>query len=52
VFDPTKPDGTPQKLLDVSRLADLGWRANIELATGLKTTYDWYVAESAAPPCP
>jgi GDP-L-fucose synthase len=46
-FDPTKPDGTPQKLLDVSRLADLGWRASIDLATGLKTTYDWYVAESA-----
>lgn len=48
VFDPTQPDGTPQKLLDVSRLADLGWRASIDLATGLKTTYDWYVAESAA----
>ena len=47
-FDPTKPDGTPQKLLDVSRLAALGWRAQIDLATGLKTTYDWYVAESAA----
>lgn len=47
-FDPTKPDGTPQKLLDVSRLAGLGWRAQIDLPTGLKTTYDWYVAESAA----
>jgi GDP-L-fucose synthase len=41
-FDPTQPDGTPQKLLDVSRLADLGWRASIDLATGLKTTYAWY----------
>jgi GDP-L-fucose synthase len=48
VFDATKPDGTPQKLLDVSRLAALGWRAQIDLPTGLKTTYDWYVAESAA----
>lgn len=47
-FDPTKPDGTPQKLLDVSRLAQLGWWASIDLATGLKTTYDWYVAESGA----
>lgn len=47
-FDPTQPDGTPQKLLDVSRLADLGWRAGIDLPTGLKTTYDWYVAESEA----
>jgi GDP-L-fucose synthase len=47
VFDPTQPDGTPQKLLDVSRLADLGWRASIDLATGLRTTYGWYVTESA-----
>ncbi len=47
VFDPTQPDGTPQKLLDVSRLADLGWRASIDLAEGLKTTYAWYGAESA-----
>ncbi|MER2582338.1 MAG: GDP-L-fucose synthase [Candidatus Competibacter sp.] len=45
-FDPSKPDGTPQKLLDVSRLADLGWRASIDLATGLKTAYAWYVADS------
>ena len=47
-FDLTKPDGAPQKLFDVSRLADLGWRARIDLPTGLKTTYAWYVAESAA----
>ncbi len=45
-FDPTKPDGTPQKLLDVSRLADLDWRASIDLATGLKATYAWYVEQS------
>ncbi|MCC6135416.1 MAG: GDP-L-fucose synthase [Gammaproteobacteria bacterium] len=44
-FDPTQPDGTPQKLLDVSRLAGLGWRAGIDLATGLKATYDWYISE-------
>ncbi len=44
-YDPTKPDGTPQKRLDVSRLAELGWRASIDLATGLKTTYDGYVME-------
>jgi len=48
-FDPTKPDGTPQKLLDVSRLHALGWRAGIDLAAGLQTTYAWYVAESEAP---
>ena len=41
-YDPTKPDGTPQKLLDVSRLAGLGWRARIDLATGLRETYAWY----------
>lgn len=46
-FDPTQSDGAPQKLLDVSRLTDLGWRASIDLATGIKATYDWYVAESA-----
>ena len=41
-YDATKPDGTPQKLLDVSRLAGLGWRARIDLATGLRETYAWY----------
>ncbi len=40
--DPTKPDGTPQKQLDVSRLAGLGWRAHLDLATGLRETYAWY----------
>ncbi|MFP3564933.1 GDP-L-fucose synthase family protein [Paraburkholderia sp. SIMBA_030] len=38
-FDASKPDGTPQKLLDVSKLADLGWRAKIGLEDGLATTY-------------
>ncbi len=41
-YDPTKPDGTPQKQLDVSRLAGLGWRARLDLATGLRETYAWY----------
>jgi GDP-L-fucose synthase len=43
VQDPTKPDGTPQKLLDVSRLADLGWRASIGLREGIADTYGWYL---------
>jgi GDP-L-fucose synthase len=43
VFDETKPDGTPQKLLDVSRLHDLGWRHSIELDDGIRTTYQWYL---------
>lgn len=43
VQDPSKPDGTPQKLLDVSRLSDLGWRAETALRDGIKTTYGWYL---------
>ncbi len=42
VFDPSKPDGMPQKLLDVSRLHDLGWRHSIDLRDGIETTYAWY----------
>jgi GDP-L-fucose synthase len=44
VFDASKPDGTPRKLLDVSRLHALGWRHSIELLDGIKSTYEWYVA--------
>ena len=43
VFDATKPDGTPRKLMDVSRLAALGWRASISLEDGLRDTYGWFV---------
>jgi GDP-L-fucose synthase len=42
-FDPTKPDGTPRKLLDVSRLNELGWRPRISLEAGLKGTYSWFI---------
>jgi GDP-L-fucose synthase len=42
-FDTTKPDGTPRKLLDVTRLRDLGWRHRIELSEGIRTAYDWYL---------
>jgi GDP-L-fucose synthase len=48
VFDPSKPDGTPRKLLDVSRLATLGWRAQIPLREGIEQTYRWYKAVSAS----
>jgi GDP-L-fucose synthase len=44
VFDTRKPDGTPRKILDVSRLAAIGWRAHISLREGLMQTYRWYVA--------
>ena len=42
-FDASKPDGTPKKLLDVSRLHDLGWRHRIDLAEGIASTYDWFL---------
>jgi nucleoside-diphosphate-sugar epimerase len=41
--DPTRPDGTPRKLMDVSRLAAMGWRARIPLAQGIAATYRWYL---------
>lgn len=43
-FDTSKPDGTLRKLLDVSRLSALGWRASIALAEGLASTFAWYLA--------
>ena len=43
-FDTSRPDGTPRKLLDVSRLADLGWRAPTSLEEGLRRYYAWYLA--------
>jgi len=47
-FDTTKPDGSPRKLLDVTRLRQLGWQARTDLHTGLETTYNWYLAQRAA----
>jgi GDP-L-fucose synthase len=46
-FDTSKPDGTPRKLLDVSRINALGWQAQIPLRDGVASTYDWFVANSA-----
>jgi GDP-L-fucose synthase len=45
VFDISKPDGTPRKLLDVSRLKNLGWQAKISLEEGIRNTYRWYVQQ-------
>lgn len=45
--DPAKPDGTARKLMDVSRLAALGWRARISLRDGLEETYRWFLAHQA-----
>jgi GDP-L-fucose synthase len=47
VFDRSKPDGTPRKLLDTSRLTELGWSASIPLEIGLETTYRWFVENEA-----
>ena len=45
VFDETKPDGTPQKLLDVGRLRSLGWEPKIPLEQGVEQTYRWFVEQ-------
>ena len=47
-FDHAKPDGTPRKLLDVTRLHRLGWRHRIGLREGITATYDWFVKHEAA----
>jgi GDP-L-fucose synthase len=43
-WDTSKPDGTPQKLLDVSKIGDAGWRSRIGLEEGLRSTVEWYRA--------
>ena len=49
-FDASKPDGTPRKLLDVSRLQALGWKASIPLETGIALTYRSFLAERGSEP--
>lgn len=43
VFDASKPDGTPRKLLDVSKINSIGWKATIDLQTGIEQTYKWFL---------
>jgi GDP-L-fucose synthase len=45
VLDASKPDGTPRKIVDTGALNALGWRAGIDLETGLRQTYDWYLGQ-------
>jgi len=45
-WDISKPDGTPRKLLDTSRITELGWQPKIDLITGIKKYYAWYCQES------
>ena len=48
VFDPTKPDGTPRKVMDVSRLTRLGWKAPTPFETGLRKAYEWYLSRGTS----
>jgi len=47
-FDASKPDGTPRKLMDVSRLARMGWSAKMPLDVGIRQTYDWFINQGDA----
>ncbi len=46
-FDPSRPDGTPRKLLDVSRIHALGWKAEVSLRDGIERIYRWFEANEA-----
>ena len=43
IWDATKPDGTPRKLMDISKMHDLGWKHKVDLEAGIQMTYDWFV---------
>ena len=43
IFDTTKPDGAPRKLIDITRLENMGWKYSIDLKKGLEKTYEWYL---------
>ena len=47
-FDTSKPDGTPRKVLDVTRLRDTGWSPTIDLDAGIRTTYQWFLEQVVA----
>lgn len=47
IFDTSKPDGTPRKLMDSTRLAEIGWKATTSLEDGLKNAYEWYLKNKA-----
>ena len=45
IFDTSRPDGTPRKVLDVSRIEKLGWKAKVNLREGIESTYKWFLDE-------
>jgi len=47
-FDPSKPDGTPRKLLSIGKLSSLGWKPKIDLEDGIRSTYEWWQSQSQA----
>jgi GDP-L-fucose synthase len=47
IFDASRPDGTPKKLLDVSKITNLGWKPRVDLRTGIQKTYDWFLEHEA-----
>jgi GDP-L-fucose synthase len=47
IWDSTKPDGTPRKLMDVSKMTKAGWKAKIGLEEGIKATYNWFLENEA-----
>jgi GDP-L-fucose synthase len=47
VFDATKPNGAPRKLIDVTRLTSMGWRYSVDLGEGLQRTYDWFLSQES-----
>jgi len=46
IWDTSKPEGTPRKLMDVSKMKEIGWSYKTELEEGLKKTYDWFLNNS------
>ena len=48
VFDTSRPDGTPRKVLDVTMLRELGWSPAIDLDAGIRSTYEWFLREQEA----
>ena len=46
VWDSSKPDGTPRKLMDITKMHDLGWKHQVELEEGIEKTYQWFLTNN------